>query len=241
MELSRELVALIEHAANRAVPSILGTDGPLASFVMIQSPDGQVGIKELGGATTDDDLVAAAATPGVMRFVFAHSGRVQTAEGEAPVVLFTAAERGDPSAYILAQPFVPGRSPAFGEPQGGITLLQGAESHFRHVPARVVDDARDNAIILQEHFRRFARRLVSRAFGDDDPEVTHVTFTLVDGEEAADASFLYRHGSGTVMKLSFELRDNVFAPAWFQEMDDQGELSGLDPELGDALLRAYGA
>ena len=135
------------------------------------------------------------------------SGSLQTPTGDVPVLLVHAAERGDPSGLILAQRFVSDHDTVYAEPEGQIDKVQVQQNHFRHVPFRISPDSTQNVILLQESFVRFAKRMMTQAFHDQDPRVLSVSLTAVDEVDEADASFNYVHqDSQTHLKATLVYR-----------------------------------
>ncbi len=240
MNISTELVDLIVHATNKAIPAIQFTDGPLLSFIVIESADGMRGEKDYPHGTTDDDLVAAASIEGVQRFALMSSGSLQTGEGSVPVLLIHAAERGDPSGFVLGQRFVANQSPLYAEPQGQIEVLQVQENHFRQAPFAVSPDPARNGALLQESLVRFAKRLMGQAFHDDDPRVLSVALSVIDGEPEASGSFGYVHEpTQTLLQLKIAYRENRFVPLDLSRIDPDGGVEDAPEELKDAILAVY--
>ena len=240
MNLSNELVNLVVDATNKAIANVQHTDGPLRSFLTIETPDGGRGEKELPDGSSDEDLVRAASMEGVQRFALLSSGSMQTDAGTVPVLLIHAAERGDPSGHVLAQRFVPGASRAFAELDGQIEVIQPQQNHFRFAPFRISDDPSSNAFLLQESFVRFAKRMMTEAFGDPDPRVLSVALTMVYEEDEADASFSYVHEeSATLIRVTMVNRNNAFLPVSLVRLDGDGNESELPEHLSSRILSIY--
>ena len=240
MNLSEELVNLVVDVTNKAIPLIEGTNGPLQSFLTIETADGMRGEKEYPHGTNDDDLIAAASMEGVQRFALVSSGSVQTSQGTAPVLLIHAAERGDPKGFVLAQRFVPGQDPVYTQLEGAIEVIQAQDTHFRFAPPEITSDRERNGILLQESLVRFAKRLMGQAFGDDDPTVLSVALSVVEGEQEAQGSFGYVHGpSETMLRVDIAYRENRFIPTALQQIGVDGSMDAAPEELVDAILAVY--
>jgi len=110
-----------------------------------------------------------------------------------PVLLIHAAERGDPSGYVLAQKFVPSGGAGYGAPEGQIDLVQVQQNHFRYAPFRIAADPTKNTVLLQEALVRFWKRMMKQAFRDEDPRLYTVALTALEEESEADGSFSYVH------------------------------------------------
>jgi len=242
MDISPELVSLIVDSTNKAIPPIQNTNGPLLSFVTIEAADGTRGDKDFPNGTSDEDIVAVASVGGVQRFALLSSGTMQIGPDQVPVLLIHAAERGDPSGYILAQKFVPSGGASFGEPDGQIDLIQIQQNHFRYAPFQVTPDPTKNTVLLQEALVRFGKRLMSQAFRDEDPRLYTVALTALEEESEADASFSYVHAeTNTHIKVTLVYRENAFLPVELVELNSDGATSDLRDELRSQILAVYQA
>jgi hypothetical protein len=240
MDISSELVDLIVHVTNKAISQIQYSNGPLLSFMTIETGAGGRGEKDFPDGTSDEDIVEVASIEGVQRFALMSSGNMQTDMGQVPVLLCHAAERGDPSGYVLAQRFVPNAESVYGELEGQIDLVQVQQNHFRFAPFRISDDSTRNSVLLQESLVRFAKRMMAQAFGDPDPRVLTVALTALEEESEADGSFSYVHqGTGTHIRVTLVYRNNAFLPVELSQISEGGDATELGDELRNAILGVY--
>ena len=242
MDISSELVRLIVDSTNKAIPSILRTNGPLLSFIVIEAADGTRGEKDFPNGTNDHDIVAVASMEGVQRFALLSSGTVQAGTDQVRVLLIHAAERGDPSGYVLAQRFLSSQSASYDAPDGQIDVVQVQQNHFRHAPFQITGDPTRNTVLLQEALVRFGKRMMKQAFSDEDPRLYTVALTALEEEDEADASFSYMHAeTDTHIKVALVYRENAFLPVEVSELNRAGDSSELRDDLRSQILAVYQA
>ena len=240
MDISFELIRLVNYAANQAIGSVLNTDGPLLSFMCMDIIDGKFGTKEYPEGTTDDDLIAVASLPGVQRYALMTSGKMQSETETVPTVMVIAAERGDPTGFLFVQKFTAGQSPVFSEPDGNIVPVQTQENFFRHAPPHDFGDDAGGAVMINDAFKRSAHRLMKRAFNEPEPRVSSIMVVIAGGKIEGELSFFYVHGeTGTMVKVAFTEEDNVFVLQQIQKMDGEGKFSDLEDELKNPIFDAY--
>lgn len=242
MDISFELNRLVEYATNQAIDSVINSDGPLLSFMCIDGIDGTFGKKDFPQGTTDDDIIAIASLPGVQRYALLTSGKMESESGQIPALLVAAAERGDPTGILLVQKFMAGQSPVFSQPDGHISPAQIQENFFKHAPPHQMGDDDQGSLLMNEAFKRFATRLMKRAFREPEPRISSITVMIAGGKIDGEASFFYVHGeTGAMVKVTFTETDNVFVLHQVSKLDDKGVFSDLEAELLNPILNAYQA
>lgn len=168
------------------------------------------------------------------------SGQMQSEDGPIPILMAFAAERGDPTGFLFVQAFNAGQSPVFSTPDGKIYPARTQENVFRHAPPHQMGNDEKGALLINDAFKRFAIRLMKRAFDEPEPMVSAISVVIVGGKIEGEASFFYVHGeSGTMMKVTFTEEDNVFVLGEAVKVDDQGKISNLEDELMAPILRSY--
>ncbi len=240
MDISFELIRIVDYSIDQAIDKIMNTDEALLSFMNIDMIDGQFGTKEFPDGTTDDDLISVASLPLVQRYVLLTSGKMQSENGSIPILMVIAAERGDPTGFLFVQRFTSGQSPLYSETDGRTFPAQTQENFFKHAPPHRMGDDQQGSLLITEAFKRFGRRLMKRAFNDPEPKISTIMVMLVDGKIEGEASFFYVHGkSGTTIKVTFTQEENVFVLQQVLKMDDQGKSSDLEDELKTPILDTY--
>ena len=211
VDISAELIRIVDYSVNQAIGSILNTDGPLLSFMNMDLIDGKFGTKEFPDGTTDDDLITLASLPYAQRYALLTSGKMQSESVQVPTLLVVAAERGDPTGFLFVQKFTAGQSPVFSELDGNTFPAQTQENFFKHAPPHQMGDDGQGAVLIQEAFKRFGIRLMKRAFHEPEPRVSSITAMIADGKISGESSFSYVHGaSGAMIKVTFAEEENTF-------------------------------
>ena len=240
VDISAELIRIVDYSVNQAIGSILNTDGPLLSFMNMDLIDGKFGTKEFPDGTTDDDLITLASLPYAQRYALLTSGKMQSESVQVPTLLVVAAERGDPTGFLFVQKFTAGQSPVFSELDGNTFPAQTQENFFKHAPPHQMGDDGQGAVLIQEAFKRFGIRLMKRAFHEPEPRVSSITAMIADGKISGESSFSYVHGaSGAMIKVTFAEEENTFVLCQVLKMDDQGKFGDLEDELLNPIQEAY--
>ena len=122
------------------------------------------------------------------------------------------------------------------------TAAQIQENFFKHAPPHQMGDDDQGSLLMNEAFKRFATRLMKRAFREPEPRISSITVMIAGGKIDGEASFFYVHGeTGAMVKVTFTETDNVFVLHQVSKLDDKGVFSDLEAELLNPILNAYQA